>query len=200
VESKLGQALAIHADAMAATVAQCAPTVAAMVEGLCSCFNGDGKLLLCGNGGSAADSQHIAGEFVNKLTMIRRPLPALALSTDTSVLTCIANDACYDDVFARQVEALGRRGDILVALSTSGRSANIVKALTAARSAGLVTWGFTGESGAPLLQPHCDLLLAVASTDCATIQEGHEFLWHFIAGSVERSLFGRRDGSARKGA
>jgi D-sedoheptulose 7-phosphate isomerase len=197
---ELEQALATHVDAMAATVAQSAPIVAAMVDGLCGCFANGGKLLLCGNGGSAADSQHIAGEFVNKLTMIRRPLPALALSTDTSVLTCIANDACYDDVFARQIEALGERGDVLVVLSTSGRSANVVKALTAARTAGLATWGFTGESGAPLLEPLCDLLLAVASGDCATIQEGHEFLWHFIAGSVERSLFGPQGGSACKGA
>jgi D-sedoheptulose 7-phosphate isomerase len=197
---ELEQALATHVDAMAATVAQSALTVAAMVDGLCGCFANGGKLLLCGNGGSAADSQHIAGEFVNKLTMVRRPLPALALSTDTSVLTCIANDACYDDVFARQVEALGKRGDILVVLSTSGRSANVVKALTAARAAGLATWAFTGESGVPLLEPFCDLLLAVVSSDCAIIQEGHEFLWHFIAGSVERSLFGPQDGSDSKGA
>ena len=167
MDLELGQALATHADAMAATVAQSALTVAAMVDGLCRCFTGGGKLLLCGNGGSAADSQHIAGEFVNKLTMVRRPLPALALSTDTSVLTCIANDACYDDVFARQVEALGQRGDILVVLSTSGRSANVVNALMAARTAGLATWGFTGRSGATFLQAHCDLLLAVASTECA---------------------------------
>ena len=119
------------------------------------------------------------------------PWPAIALTTDTSVLTSIANDAAYDDVFARQVEALGRPGDVLFALSTSGRSANVLAALSAGRRRGMVTVGFTGEAGAQRMGKDCDLLLAVPSRDTARIQEVHEFVYHFIAGAVETRLVER---------
>lgn len=120
----------------------------------------------------------------------RPPLPAIALSTDASVLTSIANDARYGDVFARQVLALGSAGDVLVCFSTSGRSANVLAALEAASQVGLTTVGFTGRSGAAVMGPLCSILLAVPSDDTPRIQEAHEFAYHVIAEAVERSMFG----------
>jgi D-sedoheptulose 7-phosphate isomerase len=185
----LDDELAAHIAALSGTVAGSSRIIADIVARLCACFNQGGKLLICGNGGSAADAQHLAAEFVNRMRFDRRPLPAIALTTDTSVLTSIANDACYDDVFARQVEALGRAGDVLFALSTSGGSANVLAALRAGRQRGMLTVGFTGQSGAERMAPDCDVLLAVASRDCARIQECHEFVYHVIAGMVEQQLF-----------
>lgn len=181
--------LADHLAAVALTVEQSSETVGAVVERLVGCFRANGKLLVCGNGGSAADSQHFAAEFVNRFHVDRRALPAMALSTDTSVLTSIANDSAYTQVFARQVEAFGVAGDMLMVLSTSGRSANVLAALSAARARGVMTVGFTGADGREPMGPLCDLLVTAASRDCARIQECHEFLWHWIAGEVERTLF-----------
>jgi D-sedoheptulose 7-phosphate isomerase len=185
----LDDELAAHVEALTGTVATSSATIEAIVSRLCACFTAGGKALVCGNGGSAADAQHIAAEFMNRLRLDRQPLPAVALTTDTSVLTCVANDLCYDEVFARQVEALGREGDVLLALSTSGRSANVLAALAAGRRRGLTTVGFTGERGAQWMAPACDLLVAVPSADCARIQECHEFVCHVIAGMVEARLF-----------
>ena len=189
----LDDELAAHIAALTGTVAESSGAIADVVARLCSCFEDGGKLLLCGNGGSAADAQHIAAEFMNRLRLDRRPLPAIALTTDTSVLTCIANDACYDEVFARQVEALGSTGDVLFAFSTSGASANVLAALTAGRQRGMLTVGLTGQSGADSMAPDCDVVLVVPSRDCARIQECHEFVCHVIAGMVEKQLFGRTD-------
>jgi D-sedoheptulose 7-phosphate isomerase len=185
----LDDELAAHVTALTGTVAESSGAIADIVARLCSCFDEGGKLLLCGNGGSAADAQHIAAEFMNRLRLDRRPLPAIALTTDTSVLTCVANDVCYDEVFARQVEALGGTGDVLFALSTSGRSASVLAALAAGQLRGMFTVGFTGQSGAERMAPDCDVLLAVPSRDCARIQECHEFVCHVIAGMVEVQLF-----------
>lgn len=187
----LDDELAAHVTALTGTVAESSGAIADIVARLCSCFDEGGKLLLCGNGGSAADAQHIAAEFMNRLRLDRRPLPAIALTTDTSVLTCVANDVCYDEVFARQVEALGGTGDVLFALSTSGRSASVLAALAAGQLRGMFTVGFTSQSGAERMGPDCDVLLAVPSLDCARIQECHEFVCHAIAGMVEKRLFGR---------
>jgi D-sedoheptulose 7-phosphate isomerase len=184
----LDEELAAHVAAIQDTVAKSSGVITDIVACLCSCFEQGGKLLICGNGGSAADSQHFAAEFMNRFQRDRRPWPAIALSTDTSVLTSIANDAAYDKVFARQVEALGRPGDVLLALSTSGESANVLAALNVARQGGLLTVGFTGAAGAERLGPSCDLLLAVQSRETARIQECHEFVYHFIAGRVEARL------------
>jgi D-sedoheptulose 7-phosphate isomerase len=184
----LDEELAAHVAAVQGTVAESSAVVSELVARLCSCFEQEGKLLICGNGGSAADAQHFAAEFMNRFRVDRRPWPAIALSTDSSVLTSIANDAAFDDVFARQVEALGRPGDVLIALSTSGSSANILSALRAARQRGMVTVGFTGEAGAERMIADCDVLLAVPSRDTARIQECHEFVYHFVAGMVEASL------------
>lgn len=184
--------LADHALTLDRTVERATVAIPEIVARLCSCFRSGSKLFFCGNGGSAADAQHFAAEFVNRMHMDRRALPALALTTDTSVLTCIANDASYAQVFARQIEALGNEGDILVGLSTSGGSANVLAAFAAARAAGMTTLGFTGERGIECMVEGCDIVVVVAAEDCARIQECHEFLWHVIADLVEQELFGAR--------
>jgi D-sedoheptulose 7-phosphate isomerase len=161
---------------------------------LVQAFRRGNKVLFCGNGGSAADSQHIAAEFINRFRFDRAPLPALALTVDTSVLTCIGNDASYDQVFAKQVEALAQPGDVVVGISTSGRSPNVLKALRAGREKRAVVAGFTGAAGAAHMREFCDLLLAAPSRDTARIQEAHEFAFHCIAGRVEQVLFGPQSG------
>lgn len=184
----IDEELAAHVAAVQGMVARSSAVISDIVARLTSCFEQGGKLLICGNGGSAADAQHFAAEFMNRFLIDRRPWPAIALSTDSSVLTSIANDAAYDDVFARQVQALGRPGDVLIGLSTSGRSANVLAALRAARERGLVTIGFTGEAGAEPMAGTCDVLLAVPSNETARIQECHEFVYHVVAGMVEAQL------------
>ncbi|HEX8709309.1 MAG TPA: D-sedoheptulose 7-phosphate isomerase [Pyrinomonadaceae bacterium] len=152
-------------------------------------FAAGGKLLLFGNGGSSCDAQHIAGEFINRfLPQNRRALPAIALSTDGGVLTCIANDTGFDNIFARQVEALGAPGDICLAISTSGQSRNIVAAIERARAAGMKVIGLLGKDGG-LCAPLCDLALVVASDDTQRIQETHNLIGHVICELVELALF-----------
>jgi D-sedoheptulose 7-phosphate isomerase len=149
-----------------------------------------GKLLLAGNGGSAADAQHIAGEFLSRLRFDRNPLPAVALTTDSSVLTAVGNDYGYDLVFERQVRGLGRHGDVFIAISTSGKSPNVIAALKAARAQGVVTVGFTGTApGAAVMKPLCDHLLAAPSDDTPLIQQLHITAAHAICEIVERNLF-----------
>jgi D-sedoheptulose 7-phosphate isomerase len=145
------------------------------------------KVLVCGNGGSAADAQHFAAELVGRFARERRAWPALALSTDTSVLTAIANDYGFDQVFARQVEAHGGAGDVLVGISTSGTSANVLRAMEAARARGLVTIGLTGHDGGELGRL-ADLHLNVPSASTARIQEAHATLLHVLCDLVEREL------------
>jgi len=145
------------------------------------------KLMLCGNGGSAADSQHLAAEFTGRFVKDRKPLAALALSTDSSALTCIANDYSFDEVFARQVLALGRSGDCLLAISTSGNSRNIIRAVEAARMIGIRTIGLLGRDGG-LLRGICDLALVVPSPTTARIQEAHIFMGHTLCAMVESRL------------
>jgi D-sedoheptulose 7-phosphate isomerase len=147
------------------------------------------KLLFCGNGGSAADSQHIAAEFINRFRFDRPALPALALTVDTSVLTCIGNDSSYDFVFSRQVEALAEEGDVVVGLSTSGRSKNVLLALEAARKKKALAVGLTGKDGAARMKDVTDFVLGVPSNDTARIQEGHEFALHCVAALVENAIF-----------
>jgi D-sedoheptulose 7-phosphate isomerase len=148
------------------------------------------KVLLFGNGGSAADAQHIAAELVGRFLRERRPLPAIALTTDTSALTSIANDYGYDDVFARQVRALGASGDVALAISTSGRSPNVLRAVEACRELGMTTIGLTGGDGGPLAGA-VDLALRVsASQISARIQETHILVGHVICELVDRRLFG----------
>jgi D-sedoheptulose 7-phosphate isomerase len=153
-------------------------------------FRAGRKLLIAGNGGSAADAQHIAGEFLSRLNFDRNPLPAIALTTDSSVLTAIGNDYGFERVFERQVRGLGQKGDVFIAISTSGRSPNIVVALKAAREAGLITIGFTGTAANGTMQPLCDHCLAAPSPETPHIQQIHIVAAHAICGLVERSLFG----------
>ncbi len=152
------------------------------------CMKQGRKILLAGNGGSAADAQHIAGEFVSRFAFDRPGLPAIALTTDTSILTAIGNDYGYENLFARQVQALGNAGDVFIAYSTSGKSPNIMRALEEARKKALVCIGLTGNRGGPMLDL-CDYLLAVPSSDTPKIQEGHLILGHILCGLVERALF-----------
>ena len=151
-------------------------------------FRGGGKLLVCGNGGSAADSQHIACELVNRFLMDRRPLPAVALSTDTSVLTSIANDYSYEQVFSKQVEALGACGDLLLAISTSGKAANVNAAVKAARERGLTTVALTGKGGGDLA-PLVDMALVIPGKVTPRIQESHLMVIHIVCDIIERELF-----------
>jgi D-sedoheptulose 7-phosphate isomerase len=147
------------------------------------------KLLFAGNGGSAADAQHWAGELVSRFNFDRPGLAGIALTTDTSILTAIGNDYGYEHVFSRQIEALGREGDLLVAISTSGNSRNIVRAIAAAREAGIGVVGFTGQTGG-VMASLCDICLCMPSTETPKIQEGHEFLGHLICGMIEHEMFG----------
>lgn len=146
-----------------------------------------GKLMLCGNGGSAADSQHIAAELTGRFVNDRRPLAALALSTDSSALTSIANDYSFDEVFSRQVLGLGVRGDCLLAISTSGNSRNVRRAADAARSIGIEVVGLLGGDGGAL-RALCDVAVVVPSRTTARIQEAHTFIGHTICSLVEEAL------------
>jgi D-sedoheptulose 7-phosphate isomerase len=158
----------------------------AVSEMTCS-LNAGQKLIFCGNGGSAADSQHLAAEFTGRFTAERKPLAALALTTDSSALTCIGNDYSFDDVFSRQLAALGKSGDTLVAISTSGNSANVVKAVQVAKEMGIYTIGMLGKDGGKL-SSLCHLNILVPSTNTARIQEAHILIGHILCGAVERSL------------
>ena len=147
-----------------------------------------GKVLFAGNGGSAADAQHMAGEFVSRFAFDRPGLPAIALTTDTSILTAIGNDYGYEKLFARQVQAHGRQGDVFIGYSTSGKSPNILRAFEEAHSRGVICIGLTGNRGGPMREL-CDVLLEIPSSDTPKIQEGHLVLGHVICGLVENSLF-----------
>ncbi len=148
-----------------------------------------GKLLVCGNGGSAADSQHLVAEFVSRLTVDRPALRAVALTTDTSILTAVGNDYSYDNVFERQVEALGMPGDVLLAISTSGNSKNCVKALRLAKKLGLHTIAFTGNGGGAMAES-ADINVIIPSNVTMNIQEAHLMLEHIFCMVVERFYFG----------
>ena len=146
-----------------------------------------GKLMLCGNGGSAADSQHLAAEFTGRFIKDRPPIAAVALSTDTSALTCIANDYSFNEIFARQVQALGKAGDCLIAISTSGNSGNVLAAVAAAKSLGISTIGLLGRDGGKL-KTQCDIAIVVPSQVTARIQEAHILIGHSLCGAVELKL------------
>lgn len=154
------------------------------------CMKDGGKVLLAGNGGSAADAQHIAGELVSRFAFDRPGLPAVALTTDTSILTAIGNDYGYERLFARQIQAHGNKGDVFIGYSTSGKSPNVLRAFEEARSRGLVCVGLTGSRGGPM-RGLCDYLLEVPSDDTPKIQEGHLMLGHILCGLIENALFQR---------
>ncbi|MBM4032186.1 MAG: SIS domain-containing protein [Planctomycetes bacterium] len=169
------------AELAAGDIAQAAAIVA-------ECLRGGRKVLLCGNGGSAAEAQHIAAELVGRFRLERPALPAIALTTNTSILTAIGNDYGFDDVFARQVGALGAPGDVLFAYSTSGTSKNVLRAIQAAKTAGMKTVGFTGQGGGSMAH-QCDVCIQAPSNDTPTVQECHTAAGHTICRLVEEMLF-----------
>jgi D-sedoheptulose 7-phosphate isomerase len=149
------------------------------------------KVLFCGNGGSAADAQHLAAEFSGRFNYDRLPLPSEALHVNTSFLTAVANDYSFDEVYSRMIKAIGKEGDILIAISTSGNSKNIIRALEMAQETGLITVGMTGETGGKM-RDLCDYLINVPSNDTPRIQESHIMIGHIICEIVESTLFPKK--------
>jgi D-sedoheptulose 7-phosphate isomerase len=170
-------------------------TIQQVIDEIVSAYKSGGKVLFCGNGGSAADAQHLAAELSGRFYFDRYPLDAEALHTNTSYLTAVANDYSFDEVYSRLIEARGNKGDILVAISTSGNSTNIIKAIEKANKTGLTTVGLTGASGGKM-NGLCKLLIRVPSDDTPRIQESHILIGHIICENVERRVFGggRDDG------
>jgi D-sedoheptulose 7-phosphate isomerase len=159
-----------------------------LAEKIAVAFTNDSKVMLCGNGGSAADAQHIAAEFINRFELERPPLPAIALTTDSSIITCIGNDYSFDDIFSKQVKALGLEGDVLIAISTSGNSVNVLNAAEAARAQDVYVCGLTGGDGGKLKEM-ADACLIVESKTTARIQETHILMGHIICMLVDYLLF-----------
>jgi len=159
------------------------------ISAVCKTLKQGKKILLFGNGGSASDAQHIAAEFVGRFVKDRCPLPAMALTTDTSILTAIGNDYSFEDIFVRQIKALGKKGDLAWAISTSGNSPNVLKAIESARSLGMKTLGLTGRDGGKLVKM-ADISLIVPSKLTQRIQETHILIGHLICEVVDRELFG----------
>jgi D-sedoheptulose 7-phosphate isomerase len=188
---RASQRLAMHA-AMAQALAgeETAAAIAAVAGDLAARFAAGGTLLIFGNGGSAADAQHLAAEFTGRYMLDRAPLPALALADNTAAVTAIANDFGFDRVFARQVHAFGNGDGAAIALSTSGRSENVLEGLRGARVLGLMTFGVTGEGGAERMRALCDHLLTIPARQTPQIQEGTMLVLHTICELVEHSLFG----------
>jgi D-sedoheptulose 7-phosphate isomerase len=182
-----------HTKIINETITENSRLIETLANIIIECFQKGNKLLLCGNGGSAADAQHFAAEFINRFRFDRNALPAIALTTDSSILTCISNDSEFENIFSRQIDAIGNNGDILISISTSGHSKNILKALKSSRSKKLISIGFTGEKGRKTMSKLCDYCLVVPSSDTARIQEIHEFILHVICGMVESQLFKERD-------
>ena len=184
IQQELEESAAVKktvAENLADVIAKAAGTIIASYQ------NG-GKLLLCGNGGSAADAQHIAGELVGRFLKERKALSAIALTTDTSILTALANDYSVEKIFARQVEAHGKTGDVLLAISTSGNSANIIQAVETAKTSGVKTIGLLGKGGGKM-KGKCDIEIIIPSENTQRIQEAHITIGHIICGLVEKELF-----------
>ena len=172
-----------------------ADAIALIADIVISALSTRQRIYLCGNGGSAADAQHIAAELVGRFKKERRGLPAIALTTDTSILTAVANDYGYEQVFARQIEALASAGDVLIGISTSGNSPNVVEAVKAARSIGVTTIGLTGGSGGTL-KALCDETLIVPSDITARIQEAHILVGHILCEMIDERLKADQDAAA----
>ena len=186
IEEALGESL----KAKKVFIEENASELILLAEKIVLAFTNDRKLLLCGNGGSAADAQHIAAEFVNRFELERPPLPAIALTTDTSIITSIGNDYSFGDIFAKQIKAIGVEGDILLAISTSGISPNIISAAETAMAQGIYVVGLTGGDGGKLKEI-VDSCLIVKSENTARIQETHIFACHIVCKLVDYILFQR---------
>ena len=177
----------LHKKLLADYETNCVGKVISAAQMIIDRINNGGCVYICGNGGSAADAQHIAGEFIGRFKRQRKALPAVALSTDTSVLTCVANDYSYEEIFSRQLEGLAKKGDILWAFSTSGTSKNIITAAKLAKEAGLKVLAFTGKADTPL-EKISDVCIAVDAPYSAPAQEIHQLAYHTICDLVEEQL------------
>ncbi len=189
VFKKMIKAFREHVETVEKTLTECSAEIKSAVELAIETLRNGGKIAFIGNGGSAADSQHLAAEFVGRFAKNRSPLPALALTTDTSVLTAVGNDFSFEDVFSRQVEALLEKGDLLIAISTSGNSSNIIKAVLKAKEKGVKVIGLTGKGGGNL-KNICDIVIVVPSDSTPRIQEVHILIGHIVCEEVERALYG----------
>ncbi len=188
--ARVSSAFLLHLDEhqrLFATLAGLAPQVDAAAGLLAASLMRGGKLMFCGNGGSAADSQHLASEFTGRFVNDRRPLAAIALTTDSSQLSCIGNDYGFEQVFERPLRGLGRAGDVLVAISTSGHSANVHRAVQAARGLGIGVVGLLGRDGGAIA-PLCDVAVVVPSAVTARIQEAHILIGHALCAAVEAQV------------
>ena len=185
-QTRIAAEIATTAANFARLAAQ-TPAIAGAAEAMIKTLRGGGKIMLCGTGGSAADAQHLAAELVGRYLKDRAPLAALALTVDTSALTAIANDYAFEEVFARQVTGLGRPGDLLLALSTSGDSANVLAAVAAAKAKGIATIALTGAGGGRLA-PLADLAISVPAARSNAVQELHIAVGHILCGIVEDAL------------
>jgi D-sedoheptulose 7-phosphate isomerase len=185
----IGTSLKAAGGTFLETARTCSDVIDESARAVVECLRSGGKLLLCGNGGSAADAQHIAAEMSVKMKQVRAPMAAIALTTNSSLLTAQANDLGFETVFSRQVESLGRRGDILVAISTSGNSPNILEAVESAKRMGIKVIGLTGKDGGRL-GPACDIAIVVPSDDVPRIQEVHIGIGHLICEYAESHLYG----------
>ncbi len=163
--------------------------ISSIVEVIIKTFKGGGKVLFCGNGGSAADAQHLAAELSGKFYFDRPPLPSEALHVNTSFLTAVANDYSFEQVYSRMIKAIGNKGDVLIGISTSGNSVNIINALITAREKNMITIGFTGETGGEM-KNLCNYIICVPSLDTPRIQEVHIMIGHIICELTEKALFG----------
>ncbi len=188
MKEEMAQAFRESADIKIRFIRQNAEALTLAVQMVVEAFKAGNKILLFGNGGSAADAQHIAAEFVNRFLIERPPLPAIALTTDTSILTSISNDYGYADSFAKQVKALGKEGDVAIGISTSGAAANVLKAIKAAKEMGLKTVGLAGRDGGELAKL-VDIALVVDSQIVPRIQEVHITIGHVLCEMVDRMLF-----------
>jgi D-sedoheptulose 7-phosphate isomerase len=188
MKEEMAQAFRESADIKMRFIRQNAEALTLAVQMVVEAFKAGNKILLFGNGGSAADAQHIAAEFVNRFLIERPPLPAIALTTDTSILTSISNDYGYADSFAKQVKALGKEGDVAIGISTSGAAANVLKAIKAAKEMGLKTVGLAGRDGGELAKL-VDIALVVDSQIVPRIQEVHITIGHVLCEMVDRMLF-----------
>lgn len=195
----LADAVRDHIRAAALLLDRGLPALEAIAARISACLRGGGTLYLCGNGGSAADCQHVAAEFVGRFLRERRPLPAVALTTDTSALTAIGNDYGFEQVFARAVAALAKPGDVVAGISTSGRSPNVLAALREAHAVGATTIGFTGEAASPM-DELCDLIFRAPSAHTPRIQEMHLLGWHLICDQVEAAIMLPDSGTLRHAA
>jgi len=188
MESIIREALSESIKTKERLIEEYADKIIGISEKIAISIKNGNKLMLCGNGGSAADSQHIAAEFVNRFLIERRPLPAIALTTDSSILTSIGNDYSFEDIFSKQVRALGKSGDILIGISTSGRSRNVINAIKVAKEMEIYTVAFSGGEGGELSEVS-DMSFNIRGKNTARIQETHIFLGHIICELVDNILF-----------